>query len=50
MMDVSIKVNGKEIPLSGFPTKIIANVLIGILKSLNEVEEIKDAVIELKLK
>ena len=48
MYKVTIKVNGKDIYLTDFPTKIITNILLGILESLKEVEEIKDAVIELK--
>ena len=50
MYEVTIKVNGKDVFLTDFPTKIITNILIGILKSLKDVEEIKDAVIELKAK
>jgi len=48
MYKVTIKVNGKDIYLTDFPTKIIMNILLGILNSLKEVEEIKDAVIELR--
>ena len=48
MYKVSIKVNGKDIYLTDFPTKIIINILLGILESLKDVEGIKDAVIELK--
>jgi len=50
MYEVTIKVNGKDVFLTDFPTKIITNILIGILKSLKDVEEIRDAVIELKTK
>ena len=50
MYEVTIKVNGKDVFLTDFPTKIITNILIGILKSLKDVEEIRDAVIELKAK
>ena len=48
MYKVTIKVNGKDINLTDFPTKIITNILLGILESLKGVEEIRDAVIELK--
>jgi len=48
MYKVTIKVNGKDIFLTDFPTKIITNILLGILNSLKDVEEIKDAVIELE--
>ena len=50
MYEVTIKVNGKDIFLTDFPTKIITNILLGILKALKDVEEIRDAVIELKTK
>ena len=50
MYQVTIKVNGKDIYLTEFPTQIITNVLLAILKSLKDVEDIKDAVIELKTK
>jgi hypothetical protein len=50
MYQVTIKVNGKDIYLTEFPTQIITNILLGILKSLKEVEGINDAVIELKTK
>jgi hypothetical protein len=50
MFKVTITVNGKDIYLTEFPTLIITNILIGILQSLKEVGEIKDAVIELHSK
>jgi len=50
MYQITIKVNGKDVYLTEFPTQIISNILIGMLKSLKEVDEVKDAVIELKLK
>ena len=50
MYQIAIKVNGKDIYLTEFPTQIITNILLGILKSLKEVEDFKDAVIELKTK
>jgi hypothetical protein len=50
MYQITIKVNGKDIYLTEFPTQIISNILIGILKSLKEVREVKDAVFELKVK
>jgi hypothetical protein len=48
MYKVAIKVNDKEIYLTDFPTRIIINILVGILESLKDVEVINDAVIELK--
>jgi hypothetical protein len=50
MYKVTINVNGKDIYLTEFPTQIITNILIGILKSLKEVGDINVAVIELKSK
>ena len=50
MYQITIKVNGKDVYLTEFPTQIITNILLGILKSLKEVEDIKNAVIELKTK
>jgi len=50
MYQITIKVNGKDIYLTEFPTQIISNILIGILKSLKEVSEVKDAVFKLKVK
>lgn len=42
-MKLTIKVNHDEVELTDFPTKIIINVLVGILKSLHGVDEIKTA-------
>ncbi|MCJ7519944.1 MAG: hypothetical protein MUO42_09795 [Anaerolineaceae bacterium] len=50
MYQITIKVNGKDVYLTEFPTQIITNILLGILKSLKEVGEVKDAVFELKVK
>ena len=36
-----IKVNGKQIPLTEFPTEFIQNTICGMLESLKGVEEIK---------
>ena len=47
MSDVSIKVNGKDIPLTGFPEEFIANTIIGMISSLKGVDEIKD--VEIKI-
>lgn len=44
---VSIKVNGKQIPLTEFPSQFIKNTIIGMLKSLKGVDEkIKDVEIK----
>lgn len=36
-----VKVNGKKIPLTEFPTEFIQNTICGMLKSLKKVDEIK---------
>jgi hypothetical protein len=46
---ISIKVNGKEVMLTEFPTDIIKNAIVGMLKSLKGVEKIKDVEIRFKL-
>ncbi len=48
MYKVTIKVNGKDVYLTDFPTRIIINILLGMLDSLKDVEKVKEAVIELK--
>jgi hypothetical protein len=48
MYSLKINVNGKDLPLSDFPTQIILNILLGILTSLKNVDCIKTAVFELK--
>ncbi len=48
MYNISIKVNGEEIELSGYPREIISAVLLAMLQTLKGVGEVKDAVIELK--
>ena len=35
-----VKVNGKELPLTEFPTEFIQNTICGMLESLKGVEEI----------
>ena len=46
---ISVKVNGKQIPLSGFPSDVIKNTVCGMLKSLKGVDEIKDVEIRFEL-
>jgi hypothetical protein len=50
MYEIKITVNGEDIFLTDFPTEIITNVVLGILKSLKGVTEIKVAKIELEEK
>ena len=42
MDDLTIKVNGKQIPLTEFPTEIVKNTICGMLRSLKGVDEIKE--------
>ncbi|MBN2599890.1 MAG: molybdopterin-guanine dinucleotide biosynthesis protein B [Candidatus Thermoplasmatota archaeon] len=42
-----IRVNGKEVPLSPFPAQIISNTILGMLRSLKEVDDINEVTIEL---
>jgi len=46
-MKITVQVNGKAIKLTEFPSKIMVNVLEGMLKSLRGVDEITTAVIKL---
>ena len=46
MNDITIKVNGKNIPLSEFPAEFIKNSICGMLKTLNGVDEIKSVEIK----
>lgn len=46
---ICIKINGKQVPLSEFPSDIIKNTICGMLKSLKDVDEIKDVEIHFKL-
>lgn len=46
--DLSVLVNGKEIPLTKFPTQIISNTIMGMLGSLKNVQNINEVTIELK--
>ncbi len=49
MDDISIKVNGKQIPLTEFPSEIIKNTICGMLKALKGVDEIKDVEISFRM-
>ncbi len=49
MDNISIKVNGKPIHLTDFPTEIIKNTICGMLKSLKGVDEIKYVEIKFNL-
>jgi molybdopterin-guanine dinucleotide biosynthesis protein B len=49
MGKVSIKVNGRNIPLTEFPGEIVKNTICGMLKSLKGVDEIKNFEIKFEL-
>lgn len=46
--DLSIKVNGMDIPLTQFPAQIISNTIVAMLGSLKNVQDIHTVTIELK--
>jgi len=48
MYQLKIVVNGEEVWLTDFPNKIISQTLVGMLQSLQGVEEVDSAVIELE--
>ena len=49
MDDINIKVNGKQIPLTDFPSEIIKNTICGMLKVLKGVDEINDVEISFRM-
>ena len=49
MENISIRVNGIEIPLTEFPTEIIKNTICGMIKSLKGVDEIKNVEIKFEV-
>jgi molybdopterin-guanine dinucleotide biosynthesis protein B len=49
MEKISIKVNGKQIPLTEFPADFIKNTITGMLKSLKGVKEIKKVEINIEM-
>jgi hypothetical protein len=44
-----VKVNGKKVPLTEFPTEFIENTICGMLKSLKGVDEIKNVEISFEV-
>ena len=44
-----IKVNGKQIPLTEFPTEFIQNTVCGMLESLKGVDDIKEVEISFEV-
>lgn len=49
MEDISIIVNGNQIRLTEFPSKIIKNTICGMLKALKDVDEINEVEISFKM-
>ena len=49
MSEVKLTVNGSDIPLSEFPEQFIENTILGMIKSLKGVNEIKTVTITLTL-
>ncbi len=49
MYQITIKVNGEDVKLTEYPGKIIMDVILAMLGTLKGVDEVKDAVIELKI-
>ena len=45
--DITLSVNGKKVPLSEFPTEIIMNVVVAMVKTLKGVEEPKNIVLHI---
>lgn len=48
MQSIVLKVNGKEIPLTQFPADIIMQTILGMLKALKGIEEVKEVEIKIK--
>ena len=46
--DICVKVNGKVISLSPFPSTFIKNTIVGMLQSLKDVEEIHEVELSFK--
>jgi len=49
MEKINIKVNGKKIPLTEFPADFITNTIVGMLKSLKGVKDIKTVQINIEM-
>ena len=48
MEEITVKVNGKQISLTEFPSEIIKNTITGMLQSLKGVDEINEVEIRFK--
>jgi len=49
MKDLIIKVNGKDVILTEFPSEIIVSTICGMLKSLKGINEIKKVEIKFEI-
>jgi hypothetical protein len=49
METIIVKINGKQVPLTDFPSDIIKNTICGMLNSLKGVDEIKDVEIRFEV-
>jgi hypothetical protein len=48
MEEITITVNGKEIPLTEFPKSILIKTILGMLQALKGVDEVKNVEIRIK--
>ncbi len=49
MENIVVKVNGKEIKLKDFPKRVVYNVTLGLIKSLNLDENPKDITVHVRV-
>ena len=49
MEEITINVNGKEVPLTEFPKNIIIKTILGMLQALKGVDAIKTVEIKIKV-
>lgn len=49
-MEVKIFINGKEITLKDYPKRVLYNLILGYVKSLNLQEEPRDIQVHVRLK
>jgi hypothetical protein len=49
MEEITINVNGKEVPLTEFPKNIIIKTILAMLQELKGVDEIKTVEIRIKI-
>jgi len=48
MEEITLKINGKDIPLTEFPKSIIISTIFGMLSALKDVEVIQQVEINIK--